>query len=82
MNISAGYPNTSHKRLLYNLRKKKVNYKVDLWIASFLGNWHDIVKTNKHTRPKLSIGIDLPQKSPLSSIFSLINNADLQKDSV
>ena len=76
MDVSAAYPNTSHQRLLHNLRKRKIDYKVVQWVASFLTNRHTIVKTNEHTTPKLSIDLGLPQGSPLSSILYLFYNAD------
>lgn len=55
MDVSAAYPNTSHQRLLHNLRKRKIDIKVVDWVASFLRDRHTIVKTNEHTTPKLSI---------------------------
>lgn len=67
MSISAAYPNTSHKRLLHNPRKRKMDINVVKWIASFLRNRCTIVKTNKHTTPKLSIDLGLPQGLLLSS---------------
>ena len=77
MNVSAAYPNTSHQRLLHNLRKTKIDRKVVNWVASFLTNRQTIVKTNKHTTPKLYTDLGLPQGSPLSSILYLFYNADL-----
>ena len=60
MDVSAAYPNTSHQRLLYNLRKRKIDGKVVQWVGSFLSNRHTIVKTNEYTTPKLSIKLGLP----------------------
>ncbi len=80
MNVSAAYQNTSHQRLLRNLRGKKIDIKVVDWVASFLTDRHTIVKTNKHTTPKLSINLGLPQGSPLSSILYLFYNGDLLDD--
>ena len=81
VDVSAAYPNTSHKRLLHNLRKRKIDHKVVEWVASFLTNRQTIVKTNEHTTSKLSIDLGLPQGSPLSSILYLFYNADLLEDS-
>lgn len=81
LDVSAAYPNTSHKRLLHNLRKRKIDHKVVKWVKSFLGDWHTIVKTNKYTTSKLLIELGLPQGSPLSSILYLFYNADLLEDS-
>lgn len=81
MDVSATYSNTSHQRLLHNLRKQKVDYKVVQWVASFLTNGHTIVKTNKVTTLKFSIDLGLPQSSSLLSILYLFHNADLLDDS-
>ncbi len=80
MDVSAAYPNTSHQRLLHNLRKRKIDIKGVEWLSSFLTDRHTIVKTNKHTIPKLFIILGLPQGSPLSSILFLFCNRDLLDD--
>ena len=80
MDVSAAYLYTSHQRLLHNLRKKRIDVKVVDWVASFLTNRQIIVKTNKHTAPKLSIDQGLPQGSPLSSILYLFYNGNLLDD--
>ncbi len=80
MDISAAYPNTSHQCLLHNLRKRKIDIKVVDLVASFLTDHHIIVKNNKHTTPKLSINLGLPQGSPVSSILDLFYNKDLLDD--
>ena len=77
MDVSAAYPNTSHQRLLHNLRKRKIDVKVVNWVTSFLTNRQTIVKTNEHTTPKLYTDLGLPQGSPLSSILYLFYNVDL-----
>ncbi len=60
MDVWAVYPNTSHQRLLHNLRKRKIDYKVVQLVGSFLTNRHTIVKTAEHTTSKLSIDLGLP----------------------
>ncbi len=80
MDVSSAYANTSHQRLLHNLRKRKIDIKMVDLVASFLTERHIIVKTNEHTTPKLSINLGLPQGSPLSSILSLFYNEDLLDD--
>lgn len=82
MDFSAAYPNTSHKRLLHNLRKRKIDHKIVKWVTSFLTNRQTILKTKEHTTSKLFIDLGLPQGSPLSSILYLFYNADLLEDSV
>lgn len=80
MDVSVAYPNTSHERLLHNLRKRKIDTKVVNWIASFLTDRHTIVRTNEYTTPKLSINLGLPQGSLLSSILYLFYNGDILDD--
>lgn len=80
VDVSAAYPNTSHQRLLHNLRKWKIDGKVVNWVVSFLTKRQTIVKTNEHTAPKLYTDLGLPQGSPLSSILYLFYNADLLDD--
>ena len=46
IDVSIAYPNTSHKRLLHNLRKRKINHKVVELVVSFLTNRQTMVKTN------------------------------------
>lgn len=77
MDVFAAYPNTSHQRPLYTLPKKKIDGKVVNWVALFLTNRQTIIKTNKHTTPKLYTDLGLPYGSPLSSILYLFYNADL-----
>ena len=81
IDISAAYLNTSHKLLLHNLRKRKINHKVIKWVVSFLTNRLTIVKPTKDITSKLSIDLGLSQGSPLSSIFYLFYSADLLEDS-
>ncbi len=80
MDVSAAYPNTSHQRLLQNLRKKRIDIKGVGWVALFLTNRQTIVKTNKHITPKLFIDLGLPQGLPFSSILYLFYNGDLLDD--
>ena len=61
IDVSAAYPNTSHQRLLHNLRKKKIDIKMVDLVASCLTDRHTIVKTNEHATLKLSINLGLPQ---------------------
>ncbi len=80
IDVSTAYLNTSHQRLLHNLRKNRIDIKVVGWVASFLTNCQTIVKTNEHTTPKLFLDLGLPQCSPLSSILYLFHNGDVLND--
>ncbi len=79
MDVSAAYPNTSHQRLLLNLRKRKIDTKMVDWVPSFPTNRHIIVKTNEHTTPKLSINLGLHKGHhyPQSSTYSTIGTSSM-----
>lgn len=77
MDVSAAYPNTSHQRLLHNLRKRRVDAKVVDWFDSILASRQIIVKTDEYTTRKLSVDLGLPQGLALSSILYLFYNGDL-----
>ena len=40
LDVSGAFDNISHKRLLHNLRKRKVDENTVRWIASFLSDRH------------------------------------------
>ena len=80
MDVSSAYPDTSHQRLLHNLRKMRTDVEVVGWVASFLTNCQTIIKTNEHTTPKLFVDFGFPQGSRLLFILYLIYNGDLLYD--
>ena len=77
LDVSGVYDKVSHRRLLYNLRKRSIDPLVVKWIESFLANRTTILKTNKHTTPRTQITTGIPQGSPLSPILYLFYNSDL-----
>lgn len=77
MDVFAAYPNILHQRLLHNLCKQKINYKIIQWVTSFSMNRHTIIKTNEHINLKFSIDLGLTQSLLLLSISYLFYNADL-----
>lgn len=79
LDVSGAFDNVSHKRLLHNLKKRRIDPRIIAWIESFLDNRTTIIKTNEHTSGKFRISIGIPQGSPLSPILYLFYNADLME---
>ena len=77
LDVSGAFDNVSHKRLLHNLRKRRIDEKIVRWIASALQERYTtiIVDGFKSVRYKLTTGI--PQGSNYSPILYLFYNADL-----
>ena len=44
LDVTGAFDNVSHKRLLHNLRKRKVDERIVRWIASFLSDRHTLPK--------------------------------------
>jgi hypothetical protein len=71
------FDNVSHKRLLHNLRKRKVDEKTIRWIASFLSDRYMHIMVDGFQSELYAINTGIPQGSPLSPILYLFYNADL-----
>ena len=59
LDVSGVYDKVSHRRLLYNLRKRSIDPLVVKWIESFLANRTTMLKTSEYTilRTQITIGI-------------------------
>ncbi len=77
LDVSGAFDNVSHKRLLHNLRKRRIDEKIVTWIASFLGSRHTHIVVDGYKSRKYNIATGIPQGSPLSPILYLFYNADL-----
>lgn len=77
--MSGAFDNVSHKRLLHNLRKKRIDIQIVAWMKSFLINRITIIKTDEYISDKFDISTGIPQRLPLSSILYLFYNADLME---
>ncbi|KJK76179.1 hypothetical protein H634G_08585 [Metarhizium anisopliae BRIP 53293] len=77
LDVSGAFDNISHKRLLHNLRKRRIDEKTVRWISSLLEDRHTRVSLDgfKTERHKVSTGT--VQGSPLSPILYIFYNADL-----
>ena len=77
LDVSGAFDNVSHRRLLHNLRKRKVNEQMVKWIASFLSNSSTRIAMDGFTSDKYAIETGIKQGSPLSPILYIFYNADL-----
>jgi ribonuclease HI/retron-type reverse transcriptase len=77
LDVSGAFDNVSHKRLLHNLRKRKVDESTVRWIASFLSDRHTHILVDGFTSQEYAINTGIPQGSPLSPLLYILYNADL-----
>lgn len=77
LDVAGAFDNVVHEQLLHNLRKGKIDEQIIKWIASFLTNRTNILKTGEFTSDLNKIASGIPQGSPLSRILYLFYNADL-----
>lgn len=77
LDVSGAYDNVSHKRLLHNLRKRRVSSRIVRWVESFLSGRSTSIKLQEYTAPSVAIEIGIPQGSIMSPFLYLFYNADL-----
>ncbi|KAK4071132.1 hypothetical protein Purlil1_13494 [Purpureocillium lilacinum] len=77
LDVSGAFDNISHRRLLHNLRKRRVDEKMVRWIASFLGERQTELSVDGFQSEPYKLTTGEPQGSPLSPILYLFYNADL-----
>jgi ribonuclease HI len=77
LDVSGAFDNVSHKRLLHNLRKRRVDENTVRWIASFLSDRHTHILVDGFRSQNYTINTGIPQGSPLSPLLYILYNADL-----
>lgn len=77
LDVSGAFDNVSHKRLLHNLRKRKVDERIVKWIASFLSDRRTRIIVDGFESKEYYIETGVPQGSPLSPILYIFYNSDL-----
>lgn len=77
LDVSGAFDNVSHRRLLHNLRSRKVDEKLVRWIASFLSNRRTRIVMDGHASKEYPVETGIPQGSPLSPILYIFYNAGL-----
>ena len=77
LDVSGAFDNVSHKRLIHNLRKRRIDEKTVKWIESFLSNRQTNIIIDGHKSQTYTVETGIPQGSPLSLSLYLFYNADL-----
>ena len=79
LDVSGAYDNVSHKRLLHNLKKRRLGHLVP-WVRAFLTGRSTKIRLPKGVSGSMPTPTGIPQGSPISPILCLIYNADLIED--
>jgi hypothetical protein len=77
LDVSGAFDNVSHQRLLHNLRKRKIDEKTVLWIASLLEDRYTRISVDGFKTERHRVRTGTVQGSPLSPILYIFYNADL-----
>lgn len=77
MDIAGAYDNASRRRLLHNLRKRRIPEIIVRWVASFLKERTTNIRVLEGESPYFDVTEGIPQGSPVSPILFLFFIADL-----
>lgn len=77
LDVSGAFDNVSHRRLLHNLRKRRIDEATVRWTASFLECRETEIHVDGFRSETYRLDTGIPQGSPLSPILYLFYNADL-----
>ncbi|OHE90327.1 zinc knuckle [Colletotrichum orchidophilum] len=77
LDVSGAFDNASHRRLLHNLRKRRIDEATVRWIASFFGCRETEINVEGFRSETYRINTGIPQRAPLLPMLYLLYNADL-----
>ena len=77
MDVAGAYDTVSHRRLIHNLRKRKIPNRITDWVDSFLNGRSTTLAIHSRVTGIFEVRTGIPQGSPISPILYLFYNADL-----
>ena len=77
MDVAGAFNNVHHKRLIHNMRMRRIPEYLSKWATSFLKGRSTQLRFNGVTSTSIPTPAGTPQGSPLSPIFYMYYNADL-----
>ena len=77
MDVAGAYDTVSHRRLIHNLRKRKIPKWITDWVDSFLNERSTTLAIHSRVIDIFEVRTGIPQGSPISPILYLFYNADL-----
>ena len=77
MDEAGAYDTVSHRRLIHNLRKRKIPKWITDWVDSFLNERSTTLAIHSRVTDIFEVRTGIPQGSPISPILYLFYNADL-----
>ena len=81
LDVQKAFDNVSHRRLIHNLRKRKIPDRITGWVYSFLSDRFTSVRLQDFESSIEEVELGIPQGSPISPILYLFYNADLLEES-
>jgi len=80
LDVAGAFNNVHHKRLIHNLKNRKIPTPIATWIQSFLSGRTTRLQFNGTTSQEIPVPAGVPQGSPLSPLLYLYYNADVLDD--
>lgn len=77
IDVAGAFDSVSHRRLIHNLRKRKISQWITMWVESFLSNRSTTLAIYRQVTEVFEVRTGIPQRSPISPILYLFYNADL-----
>ena len=77
LDVAGAFNNVHHKRLMHNLRMRRIPAMIVNWLQSFLQNRSTKLLFNGEKSDDVAIPAGIPQGSPLSPLLYMYYNAEL-----
>ena len=77
LDVAGAFNNVHHKRLIHNLKMRRIPVCLARWLESFLHGRSTKLQFNGRTSDPIKTAAGVPQGSPLSPLLYMYYNADL-----